>query len=65
MPLTNADDPLRTTDSEPCAAPRGSDVTADAAPAAPGADGGTVAYVPGQSLETMGVQPEGGPVSVS
>jgi WD40 repeat protein len=65
MPPTNADDPLRTTDHEPIAAPPGRDVTADAAPAAPVVEGGTGAYVPGQGLETMGVQSEGGPVSVS
>jgi WD40 repeat protein len=59
------DDPLRTTDSAPSGAPPGRDVTIDAAPAAPVADGGTGAYVPGQGRETMAVHPECAAGSVS
>jgi WD40 repeat protein/serine/threonine protein kinase len=65
MPPTNTDDPLRTTDHEPSAAPPGGDVTAEVAPTSSVADGATGAYVPGQGTETMGVPPEPGPAAVS
>jgi WD40 repeat protein len=65
MPQTNADDPLRTTDHQPSAAPPGGDVTAAVAPASSVLDGATGAYVPGQGTETMGVPPECGPAAVS
>ncbi len=65
MPPTNANDPLRTTDHDPRAAPPRPGVTADFAPGSPPADGGTGAYVLGQDAEPMVAVPERGPGTVS
>src|SRR5947209_8427404 len=65
MPLTNANDPLCTTDHDSQAAPPVPDVTSDFAPGSPTADGGTAAFVPGQGTEPTGTEPERGPGTVS
>ncbi len=57
---TNADDPLRTTDHDPSAAPPAPEGTTDLAPASSVVGGSTGADVPGQDAE-----PERGPASVS
>src|SRR5215813_7443045 len=64
MPPTNANDPLRTTDHQPSAAP-GRDVTTDFASGSSPADGGTAAYVPGQAAGRRDTEPERGPALVS
>src|SRR6266498_1942244 len=64
MPPTNANDPFRTTDHEPSAAP-GRDITADFAPGSPPLDGATATHLPGQGAKPAGTEPERGPVSVA
>jgi WD40 repeat protein len=58
MPQTNADDPLRTTDQEPSAAPPGTDVTTAAAPAASAAAGHTGPFLPSEPSHPSGAEPE-------
>jgi len=65
MPLTNANDPLRTTDHDPSAAPLAPDVTTDFAPSSSVVDGETGAYVPGQDKEPVSREPARARVSVS
>jgi serine/threonine-protein kinase len=64
MPPTNANDPLRNTDHEPSAAPA-RDVTYEFASGSTPADGGTAAYVPGQSAGLRDTEPERGPALIS
>src|SRR5947209_4551346 len=65
MPPTNANDPLRTTDHDPNAAPPAPEVTTDQASGSPPIDGATATYLPGQSAKPTGTEPEPGPGSVS
>ena len=65
MSPTNANDPLRTTDGEPDAAPPATEVTSDHLPSWSVVDEDTGAYVPGQDAEPIGAAPEGGPGTVS
>ncbi len=65
MPPTNANDPLRTTDHEPSAAPPAAEVTTDAAPGSSVVDGVSGAYVPGPDAKPAATEPEGAPASVS
>src|SRR5437879_6519322 len=65
MPLTNPNDPLRTTDHDPSAAPPVSEVRTDFALSSSVGDGGTGAYVPGEDKEPVSMEPERAPVSVS
>jgi WD40 repeat protein len=65
MPPTHADDPLRTTDHEPSAAPPGRDVTFDFTQGAPGANGGSAAHAPGEGTEPVGTEPERASEAVS
>jgi WD40 repeat protein len=51
MPQTNADDPLRTTDAQPSAAPPNRDVATDTAPAAPVINERTGTYFSGTAAE--------------
>src|SRR5258708_5613966 len=61
MPSPNANDPLRTADHDPIAAPPAPDVTTDAAPTPSVADGSTKPYKPGVAAET---ERAGGAISV-
>jgi formylglycine-generating enzyme required for sulfatase activity/tRNA A-37 threonylcarbamoyl transferase component Bud32 len=61
MPTTNANDPLRTIDHDPNAAPPAPDVAGDFAYGSSVVDGGTPAYVPGQDAEPKDTAPERGP----
>ncbi len=65
MPPTNANDPLRTTDPDPNAAPPAPEVTTDQASGSPPSDGATATYLPDQSAKPTGTEPEPGPGSVS
>ncbi len=60
MPPPNANDPLRTTDHDPSAAPPAPEGTTDLAPASSVVGGSTGAHRPGQDAE-----PERGPAAVS
>src|SRR5947209_7199893 len=63
---SNVNDPLRTPDDDPSVARQCKDDTTDSEPGSSAADGGTAAYLPGQSTEPMVAVPErdGGTVSV-
>ncbi|HYT89453.1 MAG TPA: bifunctional serine/threonine-protein kinase/formylglycine-generating enzyme family protein [Gemmataceae bacterium] len=64
MPPPSANDPLRTTDHDPNAAPPTADGPGDFAQGSSVVNGGTVDQVSGQDAETKDTVPERGPASV-
>jgi serine/threonine protein kinase len=65
MPPPNINDPLRTADHDPNAAPPAPDVTTDHAPGSSVVDRCTGAYVPDHGTEPKGAAPERGAGTVS
>ena len=65
MSSTNTNDPLRTTDHVPNAAPPAPELTTDPSPASSLADKVTATYLPGQAAKPAGTEPAPGSGSVS